>query len=70
MQIENITHSNTTTYTIQYGDSWLNNYLTYTEWVDDRGMVIDWTLTDQDGNTITDEAVIESVHEYVDNLAE
>ena len=58
------------TYTIQYGDSWLDDYLVYTEWLDDEGKVIDYTLVDQDGKTITDEAIIDSVQEYVDNLEE
>ena len=70
MKIQNTTCNNSTTYTIQYGDSWLNDYLVYTEWTDDRGKVIDYTLVDQDGKNITDTAIIESVQEYVDNLEE
>jgi hypothetical protein len=70
MKIKNIANNTSKTYTIQYGDSWLNDYLVYTEWLDDRGKVIDCTLVDQKGETITDEALIDSVHEYVDNLEE
>jgi hypothetical protein len=70
MKIKNIANNTSKTYTIQYGDSWLNDYLVYTEWLDDRGKVIDYTLVDQNGKTITDEAIIDSVHEYVDNLEE
>ena len=70
MKIKNIDNNTSKTYTIQYGDSWLNDYLVYTEWLDDRGKVIDCTLVDQKGETITDEALIDSVHEYVDNLEE
>ena len=57
MNIQNITHNTSTTYTIQYGDSWLNDYLVYTEYVDDRGKVIDYTLVDQDGKNITDSVI-------------
>ena len=70
MKIKNIDNNTSRTYTIQYGDSWLDNYLIYTEWLDDRGKVIDCTLVNQKGETITDEALIDSVHEYVDNLEE
>ena len=70
MKIKNIANNTSKTYTIQYGDSWLNDYLVYTEWLNDRGKVIDYTLVDQNGKTITDEAIIDSVHEYVDNLEE
>lgn len=56
------------TYTIQYGDRWLDDYLIYTEWLDNNGEVIDYTIVNQDGETITDEALIESVQEYVNNL--
>jgi hypothetical protein len=76
MKIKNIANNVITsywtskTYTIQYGDSWLNDYLVYTEWLDVEGKVIDCTLVDQKGETITDEALIDSVHEYVDNLEE
>jgi len=73
MKIKNITYNTTKTYTIQYGDkkpSWLNDHLIYTEWLDDRGKVIDSTLVNQYGETITDEATIDSVHEYVDSLEE
>ncbi len=70
MKIKNIANNTSKTYTIQYGDSWLNDYLVYTEWLDDRGKVIDCTLVDQKGETITDEALINSVYEYVDSLEE
>ena len=70
MKIKNIDNNTSRTYTIQYGDSWLDDYLIYTEWLDDRGKVIDCTLVNQKGETITDEALIDSVHEYVDNLEE
>jgi len=70
MKIKNIANNTSKTYTIQYGDSWLNDYLVYTEWLNDKGKVIDYTLVDQNGKKITDEAIIDSVHEYVDNLEE
>ena len=68
MKIKNITNDTSKTYTIQYGDSWFNDYLVYTEWLDDRGKVIDWLLVDQDNNIVKDINIIESVYEYVDNL--
>jgi hypothetical protein len=70
MKIKNIANNTSKTYTIQYGDSWLNDYLVYTEWLDVKGKVIDYILVDQKGETITDEALINSVHEYVDSLEE
>ena len=70
MKIKNIANNTSKTYTIQYGDSWLDDYLVYTEWLDDEGKVIDYTLVDQNGKTITDEAIIDFVQEYVDNLEE
>ena len=70
MKIKNIANNTSKTYTIQYGDSWLNDYLVYTEWLNDKGKVIDYTLVDQNGKTITDEAIIDFVQEYVDNLEE
>ena len=42
------------TYTIQYGDRWLDDYLIYTEWLDNNGEVIEYTIVNQDGETITD----------------
>ena len=57
-------------FTIQYGDSWMNDYLVYTEWYKGNGKVIDYKLVDQDGNIITDEGLIEAVQEQVDNMIE
>jgi len=61
-------NTNTTTYTIQYGSDWFNDYLVYTEYTNEKGNVCSFTLVDQDGKTVNDKNIIESVFEYIDNL--
>lgn len=72
MKIVNQFEDKTTSksFTIQYGNSWMNDYLVYTEWYKENGKVIDYKLVDQDGNIITDEGLIEAVQEQVDNMVE
>ena len=41
----------------------------YTEYLNDKGKVIDCTLRDDDGNNIDDAALLEQVQQFVDNQA-
>jgi len=43
-------------------------FITYIEYLNDKGKVIDCNLRDVDGNEIADAALLEKVEEFVDNL--
>jgi len=52
----------TETYQLSLGDK----LLTYIEYLNDKGKVIDCTLRDVDGNEINDPALLEQVQDFVD----
>ena len=55
----------TTTYEIRDDDGKIFNY---TEYLNDKGKVIDETLSDIDGNEITDEELLSKARDFVDNI--
>jgi len=59
------TTSNITTETYQLALG--GKLLTFTEYFNDKGKVIDSTLQDVDGEEITDTALIEEVQKFIDN---
>lgn len=65
MQIELKTTTNTTqeTYTIRLNDGTTYHY---TEWLDDRGKVIDMAILDKDGYEVFDSALLEQIQNLVD----
>jgi hypothetical protein len=54
----------TNTYNLSLGD----RLLTYIEYLNDKGKVIDCNLRDVDGDEINDPALLEQVQEFVDGL--
>ena len=54
------------TYTLQDG----SKDFVYTEWVDSRGKVIDYSLKDEEGFELKRTTLLEKVQEFVDKIEE
>jgi hypothetical protein len=69
MKLESHTSSTITTETYQILTE-NHGPVTYIEYLNDKGKVIDCNLRDEDGNDIIDPALLEEIQEFIDNADE